>query len=59
MKYDKAPLNDRLAPGLGWTGVWTGLPQGVQLRGGRLLVCANHGFGGGASPGRGSHSDAA
>jgi sialidase-1 len=38
-----------------WTGVWTGLPQGIQLDGGRLVVCANHAFGGSAGRG-GTHS---
>ena len=27
-----------------WTAVFTGLPQGIQLRSGRLLVCVNHGL---------------
>ena len=31
----------------GWTGVWTGLPQGIQLASGRLIICANHGVPGG------------
>jgi|EP01047_Picozoa_sp_COSAG01_P059032 sialidase-1 len=30
-----------------WTGVWTGLPQGIQLESGRLIICANHGVPGG------------
>lgn len=40
----------------GWTGVWTGLPQGIQLRNGRLMVCANHGFGGTTAGPGGTHS---
>lgn len=41
----------------GWTGVWTGLPQGIQLStSGRLLVCANHGFSGTTTRPGGTHS---
>ena len=40
----------------GWTGVWTGLPQGIQLASGRLLVCANHGISGTAGRPGGTNS---
>ena len=34
-------LSSDLVPAT-WSGVYTGLPQGIQLRSGRLIVCANH-----------------
>ena len=36
--------------------MWTGLPQGLQLHNGRLIVCANHGFGGTSAAPGGTHS---
>ena len=39
-----------------WTGVWTGLPQGIQLDSGRLIVCANHGVSGSSVRPGGTHS---